>query len=346
MSAGCLNHSPKLLKKIRDFEEALSRDLEALKPKEEDKVLCFSWLASGVSLALEKHKEAVRLIPALEFPLLVCDEQWMNDYMDQTTRMLDVCNAVTAMIFNIEQGHLLIRHACHTLLHVQKVSSHQEACPRAVNKISLYEEQLSRAQKSLRQWLDLHVSESLRANKCSSKLQDMIKGLKPPKEKAIAKGKGFLYALYGANAAAVFIFYVLILAFSLEDELLSFSVWIPGSIGWSASISHLVQMAKEEARQHLSVGSNLWLADLCALESRVKDLSSMLGFSLDTKTWPLPEEEAKNMAGAVTVLSWLLDDLEKRLELLGMKLNEMFKAIVASRSALLDKLGDFGTQGA
>lgn len=338
MSAGCLNHSPKVFKEIRDVEEDLSQLLEALKPKGEEKILCLSWLASCVAQALENYKEAVRLIPPLEFPLHLCDEKWMTEYMDQTARMLDLCNALTAAILDIEQGHLLIRYACHTLLDVKKVRSHQEAC---LPNINFHEEQLSHAQKSLRQWLDSQISENRSTSMCSSILQDMIQGLVPPREKAISKGKGFLYALYGANATVVFMFYVLILAFSHDDEFLSVSLPLPVAILWSASISDLLQLAKEEAREHLSRGSYLCLADLSSLESQVRDLLSVVEFSLDAKTWPLPEEQVKKLNGAVTVLSCSLDNHEKGLEMLGMKLKEMFKAIVASRSALLDNLGNF-----
>eukprot|EP00250_Pteridium_aquilinum_P005210 c15341_g1_i1 orf=306-1391(+) len=336
MSAG----SSKLLQEIKAFEEALAHQLEALKPEEGSgkKILCLPWLASALALALEKHKEAVSLIPPLEFPLLLCDEKWMNDYMDQTARILDVCNALTSAFCNIEQGHLLIRHACHTLLDVKKLPLHEEACSTDANCIVLHQERLSSAHRSLREWLDLQVVSEPSAIKFSNILRDMIKGLVPPREKVLAKGKGFLYALYGANATAVFVFYVFSLAISQENELLSFILPIPSTSLWLASISQLAELAKDEAKQHS--GS---ISCLRILETRVKDLFSLVERLLDAKAWPLPEEEMTNLAGAVESLSLLLDDIAQGLDLLGTNLNEMFKAIVLNRSALLDKLGDFGT---
>lgn len=76
-------------------------------------------------------------------------------------------------------------------------------------------------------------------------------------------------------------------------------------------------------------------------DARESDLFTLVERLLDSKEWPLPEEETTNLAGAVDALSLHLDDIAKGLDLLGTNLNEMFKAIVSSRSALLDKLGDF-----
>lgn len=338
MSAG----SPKLLQEIKDFEEALSHQLEALKPKGGDnKVLQLSWLTSALALAFVKHKEAVSLIPPLDLPLLVCDEKWMNDYMDQTTRILDLCNALTGIFCNIEQLHLLLRHACHILLDVEKAPLHGEASSPDANNTAFHLEQLSRAHRSLREWLDLQVSHEPLDQKLSPILQDMIKGLLPPQEKALAKGKGFLYALYGANATMVFVFYMLSLAVSQENEILSMVLPIPSTIVWSTSILQLLDLAKNDAKQQS--GSNICLEDLQALETRVKDLFHLVEHSLELKEWPLQEEDAKKLAGAVNELNLLLDDIAKGLDLLGTKLNEVFQAIVSSRSSLLDRLGDFGS---
>ncbi|KAI5054776.1 hypothetical protein GOP47_0029921 [Adiantum capillus-veneris] len=337
MAAG----SPKFFQEMKDFDEDLALRLENLNPKEGDdtKVLRLSWLSSALALALDKHIEAVNLIPPLDFPLLVCDEKWMNDYMDQTARMLDVCNALCGALSNIEQGHLLIRHACHVLVDAENAPLKQE---RESSDVQMLEDQLARAFRSLQEWVNMQVLSGPSTPKQTCIFQDMIKDLRPPSERDLRKGKGFLHALYGANTAAVFAFYVLGLALLQEGELLSFAWTISPTVSWSASILHLVQAAKEEAKEKKS--SNVWFEELGALESSVKGLLGFIERALESKESPLSEGATAILARAVNDLCLQMDDIAKGLELLGTKLNEMFKAIVASRSVLLDRLGDFGTE--
>ncbi|MCO5557071.1 hypothetical protein L7F22_010627 [Adiantum nelumboides] len=332
---------PKLFEEIKNFDADLALQLENLKPKEDEgsKILRLSWLSGVLALALDKHIEAVSLIPPLDFPLLVCDEKWMNEYMDQTARMLDVCNALSGSLSNIEQGHLLIRHACHVLLEAEDSSLKQET---PSSDAQLLKDQLVRARKSLHEWVNLQVLSGLSSSKYSPILQDMIKDLRPPCERDLCKGKCFLFALYGANAVAVFAFFVLALAILQESELFSFTISIAPEILWSASISRLVQLAKDEARQQ--TGFIVCFEELIALESSVKGLLGLIEQALESNESPLSEGVTINLGGAASDLSSQMEDIAKGLELLGTKLNEMFKAVVTSRSALLDKLGDFGTE--
>lgn len=335
--SGCFKRftgSPKLLQEINDFEETLGYELDALMPKEGGEVLQLSWLTSVLTLAYSTHVQAVSLVPPPDLPLLFFDEKWMNDHMDQTTRILDICNVLTGVFCNIEQSHLLIRHACHVLLDVEKAPLQGEA---AANVAPVLEEQLSRAQKSLRKWLELQVSHE--PQKCSEILEDMSKGLVPPEEKDVHKGKGFLCALYGANVTVVFALYVLAMAVSDEKEIVAIILPVASTFGWSTSVAELVELAKEDAKQH--AGQSFCVEDLRVLEMRVRDLFSLIEHSLELKKQPLLEEDARKLAGAVNEMCLLLDDVAKGLESLGTKLNDMFKAIVLSRSSLLEKLGDF-----
>lgn len=330
---------PKLFQEIKALDEDLALQLENLKPKEGEKVLQMSWLTRLLVFALDKHIEAVSLIPPLDFPLLVSDEKWMNEYMDLTARMLDVCNSLTGALSNIEQGHLLIRHACHILVYAENAPLKKET--QSSTDASMVEDHLARAHKSLCEWVNLQALSESTSPRYSPILQDMIKDLMPPRQRDLGKGKGFLYALHGANTTAVLALYVLALAVLQESELLSLSLSIPPAAAWSGSVSHIVEVAKDEVKAR---SSNACFEDLGALDSSVTRLLGLIESALELKEMPLAEGVAKELAEVVNDLCAQMDEVAKGLERLGTTLNEMFKVIVSSRSALLDKLGDFGTE--
>ncbi|KAH7297670.1 hypothetical protein KP509_25G006400 [Ceratopteris richardii] len=320
------------INEIKEVDEGLTTQLQALIPKERrgPKLLRCSLLSLALSDALSRHVEAVNLIPPAD---LSWDSSWINEYMDQTARMLDVGTVLTGTLSSIEQSHLLIGHACHNLFDAQKGPLGED---HACTNVCIYEGPLVRAQKSLRKWMDLEMSPGPTPRNLISNLQEMVHALGRLRQQAFAKGHGCLYVVFGANVIAVLAFYMLSLALS-EEDLLSLNFAVPPSAPWASSISQLVHLAKNEVEEQKASG--VCLEDLRPLRSCVEGLLRKIEQVLELKEMPLSASSAKQLVESVNALSSQMGEIGNALEMLRAKLDEMFSAIVLSRSVLLDKLG-------
>eukprot|EP00249_Psilotum_nudum_P011876 c23440_g1_i1 orf=511-1617(-) len=311
---------------IRNFEESLTHQLGSLKVKENEGILCLDWLDRALGLALGKHKEAESMIPAFRFPLSEFDEKWINEYLDETTKMLDIFNFLTGDISELEHSQLLLGHAVHTL----------DSCDKGLNKVNV-----ERARISLHDWLrrirGTHENSSqMRKNeRCFTLLQNVADGLKPPKEEAAAKGKGFLYNLYGSRSFTILVCSVLALAFSDKDEIFNIKLHLSCGFLWSTCIINLLQHAKEEASQRIARGSAAGLLELVSMDKSVRKLVAILDIILDEKL-PLAKELADQLLFLVQELRNQLDVLSEGVDRVGKKINEFFHTVVANRCALLD----------
>lgn len=308
---------------VKDFDIALSQQLELLMPKPQESILSLEWISRGLDFALIKHKEAMQLISSGQFPLPPSDDKWMNHYFDQTIRILDVCNALSASISDMEQGHLLLRYAALTL---------------GDRDTGFHENKLLGAVKTLREWVDTIQSPQhakVCTQKLSSLLQAVCESLPAQPEMDAEKGEYFWVVLYGANATVVVMLCVLSFALSRTVETLSISMPLPNEGLWSASILHLLQLAREEAWQCISTGSVCCLGDLNILNNYVTGFLKTLDALVLEKEFPLTGERADNLNAGIQVLNQLMDVLAGGFELVGRKVNEIFQAVVASRSVLI-----------
>ena len=109
-------------------------------------------------------------ITALELPVCDWDEKWIDVYLDNSVKLLDICIAFSSELSRLNQGHLILQCVLHNLdCHTPK--------------------QFVRARASLDGWRQHINSKNPRLENCSSILDNLTETLNHPKVKTSAKGK-------------------------------------------------------------------------------------------------------------------------------------------------------------
>ncbi|KAH7293895.1 hypothetical protein KP509_28G046900 [Ceratopteris richardii] len=326
--------SSDLPQRFNKFDEYLRLQLENLNREGEvdGKLLRCSWLASFLAIALEDYVEDASAFCSLD---LIYDETWILEYMDQSARMLDACNVLMEALSRLQHGLLLVRHAWYALADVKifPLGEQRDECTRS----DVNEEQVSVALKSLRKWMHVQGSSEGHLQKLSHIMQHMINPLDELHKRSIAKESELLYSLFLANVRVVLALYMLSLALLQEKGLLSLNLSFPHAISWASTVSGLVQMGKDEVNRQKVM--NLCLQDLIPLYANVQELVCMIEQGLESNRVLLSEIISEWLAESGHNLSLQTDQIANSLELLRAKLDELFNAIVLSRSLLLDKLG-------
>jgi hypothetical protein len=80
---------------LQEFESKLAEKLEALKlAGEELGFLSIDWFIQSMTVVLATHSNVEALVPDLQFPLTERDGKWVDEYLDDSAKLLDVCNVL------------------------------------------------------------------------------------------------------------------------------------------------------------------------------------------------------------------------------------------------------------
>uniref|UniRef100_A0A0A9DID8 Uncharacterized protein n=1 Tax=Arundo donax TaxID=35708 RepID=A0A0A9DID8_ARUDO len=269
--------SPKLTKLLVWYEDGLALSLRKLKPEDASEVLTLSWMRLAVDSLSELHANIATLITELELPVSDWDEKWVDIYLNSSVKLLDICIALSSELARLDQGQLLVQYVLHVLDSGSTVPS---------------QEQLRRAEASLKEWVERAGMRSPRLESCSAVLQELAGNLCLMKVKHSAKGKVLMRALYGIEAVTVFICSVIVAVLSGSSKpLVEFDV--PEKFGWSKDFSDLHTAISGELRCQLSGGSVVAVKELEEVEAYARKLHVL------TSTAHLEEENA-NLARAVS----------------------------------------------
>ncbi|KAJ8626318.1 hypothetical protein MRB53_019625 [Persea americana] len=107
--------SPKLLILLNTFEQTLAASLEKLNTNYNPNVLSLSWIKLAIESLCETHTSIKTLITELQFPVSDWDDKWIDLYLDNSVKLLDVCIAFSAEISRFNQGQLLLQYVLHIL---------------------------------------------------------------------------------------------------------------------------------------------------------------------------------------------------------------------------------------
>ncbi|XP_062200696.1 UPF0496 protein 4-like [Phragmites australis] len=269
--------SPKLAELLASHEDGLALSLRKLKPEDTSEVLTLSWMRLAVDSLSELHTNIATLITELELPVLDWDEKWVDIYLNSSVKLLDICIALSSELAQLDQGQLLVQYVLHVLDSGSKVPS---------------QEQLKRAEASLKEWMEKVRMRSLRLENCLAVFQELAGNLCLMKVKHSAKGKVLMRALYGIEAVTVFICSVLVAVLSGSSKpLVEFDV--PEKFGWSKAFNDFRTAINGELRRQLSRGSVAAVKELEEVVACARKLHGLIS------TAQL-EEENSNLARAVS----------------------------------------------
>ncbi|KAK9279040.1 hypothetical protein L1049_012715 [Liquidambar formosana] len=303
--------SPRLLALLNAFEETLAERLRKLKPKDKDEVLSLSWMKLAMELLCETHNDIKTLITDLELPVCDWDEKWIDVYLDNSVKLLDICIALSSEISRLNQGHLLLQCVLRNL-------------------DSTSPTQFVRAQSSLDGWRQHISSRNPRVENCCAILESLIESLNLPKVKNSAKGKVLMRAMYGVKVGTVFVCSVFAAAFTGSAKKLT-DLSVPDTLLWAETFTELQTNVNGEIRNIFSSGRGTVLKELEAVDVSVKKLCPMIQEGVD----PVEAEGLQNLRSD---LGRRADKLSEGLDLLTKGVDSFFQIVLTGRDALLCNL--------
>ncbi|KAL8499925.1 hypothetical protein ACS0TY_019798 [Phlomoides rotata] len=302
--------SPKLLDLLNTFEDTLAGRIKKLKPAGKEDVLQLSWMRVAMETLCEIHTDIKTLITALELPVSDWDEKWVDVYLDDSVKLLDICIAFTSEISQLKQGHLFLQCILHNLGGASK--------------------QPARACSSLDGWKQHVASKNPRFNNCFSAMDELAQKLDLPKIKNSAKGKVLMRAMYGVKMVTLLVCSIFAAAFSGSDEKLM-DLQPTEAFLWADAFADICSFVNTEIRSLYSSGKVTVLKELEAVDTCVKKLYPMVQEGADAV-------EAEVLQVSTSDLGKSAEKLSQGLDLLAKEVDGFFQIVLTGRDALLSNL--------
>ncbi|KAL2892176.1 Protein BPS1 chloroplastic [Bienertia sinuspersici] len=303
--------SPKLQALLNKFEETLADRLRKLVPKHNDEVFSFSWMILAIQLLSETHSDIKTLITELELPVVDWDDKWIDVYLDNSVKLLDVCIAFCSELSRLSQGQLL--------LHCVQRNLDQN------NPI-----EIPKAKSSIDSWRQHIGAKNPRVENCLPIIDKLMESLELPKVKNSAKGKTLMRAMYGVKVQTLFVCTAFISAFTGSDKKIV-DLEVARTHLWAEAFNDLQTSVHGEIRNLVSSGRIVLLRELEEVATCVKDLYPKIQEDME----PLGTEEWKN---SVVELRNRAEKLSSGLDLLTKEVDGFFQIVLSGRDALLGNL--------
>ena len=291
-----------------------------------------------MTMLSETHTNVKTLTTNLQFPVSDWDEKWMDMYLDNSVKLLDICNALTSELSRLDQSQLLLKYGMHILASAGTSPSSEE---------------LKRVHSSLHDWMEKIHSRSPKLEKCSSILQELTGTLHLVKVKNSAKGKVLVRALHGVKAVTIFICSVFTAALSgCSEPLMDLNV--SGEFLWADAFNDLKAGLNGEIRNLFSLGKSGALKEVEAVNARVKKLhNASIGLGQMNEEQPTNDtnnneevptsrknngQEQKGWKESCSDLANSAECFAQELDLLSKQLEEFFHLVLAGRNAMLFSL--------
>ncbi|KAL3622152.1 hypothetical protein CASFOL_033563 [Castilleja foliolosa] len=300
--------SPKLLSILNNFEETLSGRIQKLMPAGKEDVLRLSWMKCAIGSLCEIHTDVKTLITDLELPVRDWEDKWVDVYLDNSVKLLDICIAFTSEISRLNQGNLYLQCVAHNL---------SNASPK----------QFLRARSSLDGWKNHVESRNPRLDKCFEMMDGLAQKLDLPKIKNSAKGKILMQAMYGVKVVTLLVCSIFAAAFSGSAQKLM-DLQVTETFLWVGAFANLQGFVNTEIRSLYSSGRVTVLKDLEAVDSGVKQL------------YPIVEKGVEDaiLLDLTTSFGKSANNLSQGLDSLGKEVDRFFQIVLTGRDALLSNL--------
>lgn len=316
------------------FESDMLAHLEGLKQTAENthSHLDLDWLQKALLLVLFTHSSVAKTIQELELPLGEKDEKSINDYLDDSVKLLDVCNVLKESFADVERYQMLVQLALHCF--DNKDSMNDKNLIRAKN--ILYE--CIEAMKKKDEELDRQGQQRSKLENCSSMLRRMGEKLTSPVSPDGSKASSLLAAMYGAKTSTIFVCGVVAAALLVKPRRPLPSLHLTSSYpSWASSMLRLQSKVKEEIdKKKTKASSSALLHELDCVHSEVKKLYNVLDKMLaDKASSASNREKMDEVRQSVGQLQRYAEVLQKGMIPLENHIKELYRMLVSSRVALL-----------
>ncbi|KAJ6809739.1 UPF0496 protein 4-like [Iris pallida] len=323
--------SPKLLALLNSFEQTLAENLRKLKPENSSDVLSLSWMRQAMKSLSDTHSSIKTLTTALQYPVSDWDEKWMDVYLDDSVKLLDICLALMSEISRLDQCQVLLKYVLHIL---------------ACNVTSPSSEQLKRAHSSLHDWMQQVHCRSPKLDSCFAILEELASTLHVAKVKNSAKGKVLMRALYGVKVETIFISSIFAAALSGCSKPLA-NLQVSGDFLWSHAFNDLQAAVNGEVRNLFLQGKQVLFKELEAVNAYAKNLHTLIivvhkesdnANNCLESTLENPIVQVDSWKEPAANLAKGADSFALALDLLSKQVDDFFELVLSSRDTLLSSL--------
>ncbi|KAJ7513709.1 hypothetical protein O6H91_23G011700 [Diphasiastrum complanatum] len=313
---------------VISFNGDLVARLQELKQPNDGSYLSVAWLHQAMATVLATNS-AVENLLVLHQSLSNRDSKWVDEYLDDSAKLLDVCNFLKEGLADVDQYHVQVELALHAFEAKDGLS--EIKCNRAKHALIDCMEVNERKDQEL-----LQRQQKSKLETCSSMLRRMGEKLTPVAHDT--QWNAFLSGLYAAKLTTIFICSLLAAALTFKPRRQFPLLHIPGQFPWSSSLLILQHKAKDEIDSGRTRQSVAHLQELDRVDAAIRKLHDFVENAMVGKLLPLGREEDDKLRNLVDNLNRSSKELEKGLGLLKPQVNEVFRMLVTSRVALLDLL--------
>ncbi|GLJ17448.1 hypothetical protein SUGI_0303780 [Cryptomeria japonica] len=283
--------------------------------------LSAGWLQKALEMCLSMHREVQQIFPQIRQAVQRQNSKWMDETLDDTVKLLDVCNALREYMRDIKQ----YQEKLHLVIHMLN------------GPIGPW--QLGRARIALGSLCELPAKATeppqnkSRLENCSSVLRRMGGKLAAP-----CAGGELVEPIHAAMDLTVFVCDLLLVALSFRSRR-SLPLPCSGHSTWGGALQALQLKVKEEVDKRRNKGIVCVLLDeLFAVESASQSVNDLLKRFLNSKSVPLKEAQDLELRQSVVCLKNCVAELEDGMAFIESQINELFEVIIGGRMALLDAL--------
>ncbi|KAL6187329.1 hypothetical protein ACLB2K_038729 [Fragaria x ananassa] len=279
------------------LDDALLRRLKTLSAPS----ISLCWLSKAVEFLTVAHAEARRLISSLEVTVL---DDALACYLDDSLKLLDICNSVSAEIERLRQRRIVLALAVH-LLGDGKVRRAREA---------LTEGEARRA----------------KANNAEVLVKDLALALRspPPHGKISKVARVVRRTVYAVGLVTVFVAGALVSAMEGTPE--TVTVRAPAEFSWAESLNELATAVSGELKRRF--GKEERTKGL--LLEEVDDVATRVGEACEIAEEDTERKERSN--DVVKEVERAMGSFSDGLEGLSKGMNVMFHGVLSNRNFMLN----------
>lgn len=317
--------SPELLSLLHVFEQSLAESLRKLMAVDNKDVLSLSWMRVAMDTLCTIHDSLKTLITDLKFPSSDWDNKWINMYLEDSVKLLDICIALISEVSRLDQCQLWLRYSVHLLDPANKYPP----------------EKAKKAHTCLQDWMQKIRSSSPKLESCPATLQVLEGSLYFGKVKDSGKGEILGRALYGLKVVTVFICSLLVAAFSGHSKPLLLDLDVPRKFTWSVAFTDLQAYVNNEIMNLYPSGKVASPREVEAVRLAVEKftISNHVNCN-EVALAPVSNknQEEQGLQETVSKLIKSAEELDRGLDLLSKQVNTFFKIVLTGRDALLNTL--------
>jgi len=316
---------------LQTFYGALARSLDKLDRSMSENFISFQWLKEALNLLKDMHSGVILLVEKLDLPVSLRGEEWLNNYMDETLKLLDICNALKVGISGLKHYHMLVELA------LMKLDGLETVVPlnyRVMNALDAFKEEAERLDAEKKK---IVVSKKLTDGRLKFCLNE--KHL----ESKFVKWNGFWGVMFAVKNVTSLISWFLIsgLVYPVPLDLDSNSHNVSFQSQWSTPFLHLYLRFNEELGKNRKENrsSIFLLREFTSLETITTDLRNRIQVINNENHSSTPEDLGEFQKG-IQLLKRKSSAFKEDLETIDWLVRNLFDEIGRGRDKLLRKLAD------